>query len=56
MCDILSKFSKLKHNKFEKEFFNSSENTKPFNRAHAMEHTVQLLRHDSYCPISTLSY
>ena len=44
---------KLKHKKSGAFFAGSEE--KPFKSVHAMVRTVQLLRHDAYCPIA-LSY
>ena len=46
-------FFKSKDKKFQ-VFFASSEK-KSHLRAHMMTHTVQLLKHDTYCPIK-LSY
>ena len=44
---------KSKHKKFQ-EFFASNEKKSPLS-THVMARTVQLLRHDAYCPIK-LSY
>ena len=46
-------FFKSKHKKFQ--FFLVVVKKKSHLRACVMEHTVQLLRHDAYCPIK-LSY
>ena len=51
---IFYAFFKSKHKKFQ-EFFASSEKKVLLERACMIAHTVQLLRHDAYCPI-TLSY
>ena len=49
ICDILGCFFKSKHEKLQ-DFFASSEK-KSHLSARVMAHTVQLLRHDAYCPI-----
>ena len=51
---IFYAFFKSKHKKFQ-EFFTSSEKKVLLERACMIARTVQLLRHDGYCPI-TLSY
>ena len=53
ICDILGSFFlfKSKHKKF-RDFLASSEKKKPFKRAlDGAYYTVQLLKHDAYCPI-----
>ena len=54
LCDILG-FFLHKTQEILRIFFASSEKKKPFKYKHAMACTVQLLRHDEYCPV-TLTY
>ena len=50
ICDSIGyNFFKPKHKKFQ-EFFASNEKKSPLS-THVMARTVQLLRHDAYCPI-----
>ena len=54
ICVILGSFFKSKHKKF-RDLFLLAVKKKPFERMHMMARTVQLLRNDTYSPI-TLSY
>ena len=54
ICDFFYAFFKSKHKKFQ-EFFASCEKKVLLELACMIAHTVQLLRHDAYCPI-ILSY
>ena len=50
ICDIIGYFFKSKHKKFE-ILFCKQWKKKSHLSAHVMALTVQLLRHDAYCPI-----